>query len=155
MFIVLSMVNKCCIFIYFCLGMKSERKINTVKEKAVPTNEDLVNAEDLELENRNNFLSSVLKGDAENLHKCFVDADDPNHEKTYQLLNIHDDIGRNALFAAAMLGHSEVIQALVTRGANVNEQTNRGTWQHCSLISHCWYWLLKWFCFYFLFFCSF
>lgn len=114
-------------------GMKSERKINTVKEKAVPTNEDLVNAEDLELENRNNFLSSVLKGDAENLHKCFVDADDPNHEKTYQLLNIHDDIGRNALFAAAMLGHSEVIQALVTRGANVNEQTNRGyTPLHCA-----------------------
>ncbi|XP_078263564.1 ankyrin repeat domain-containing protein 45 [Rhinoraja longicauda] len=114
-------------------GMKSASKSNTVKEKTVPNNDDSVNAEDLELENRNNFLSSVLTGDAENLHKCFVDADDPNSEKTNQLLNIHDDIGRNALFAAAILGHSEVIQELVTRGANVNEQTSRGyTPLHCA-----------------------
>ncbi|XP_051867161.1 ankyrin repeat domain-containing protein 45 [Pristis pectinata] len=113
--------------------MDPDGENNIKKEMINPNNDDSANIEDLELENRNNFLNSVLTGDAENLRKCFVDADDSNHEKTNELLNIHDDIGRNALFAAAILGHCEVIQELVTRGANVNEQTNRGyTSLHCA-----------------------
>ncbi|XP_062919781.1 ankyrin repeat domain-containing protein 45 isoform X1 [Mobula hypostoma] len=101
------------------------------KKEAINSNDDSANIEDLELENRNNFLNSVLTGDAENLRRCFVN--EPSHEKSNELLNIHDDFGRNAVFAAAILGHCEVIQELVSQGANVNEQTNRGyTPLHCA-----------------------
>ncbi|GCB67741.1 hypothetical protein scyTo_0005194, partial [Scyliorhinus torazame] len=96
-------------------------------------NDDTVDNEDLELENRNNFLTSVLTGDTENLRKCFELLEDPNYEVTNEWLNIRDDFSRNALFATSMLGHSEVITELVTRGADVNEKTNRGyTPLHCA-----------------------
>ncbi|XP_038651063.1 ankyrin repeat domain-containing protein 45 isoform X2 [Scyliorhinus canicula] len=88
-------------------------------------NDDTIDNEDLELENRNNFLTSVLTGDTENLRKCFELLDEPNYKVTNEWLNIRDDFNRNALFAAAMLGHYEVITELVTRGADVNETTNR------------------------------
>ncbi|XP_038651062.1 ankyrin repeat domain-containing protein 45 isoform X1 [Scyliorhinus canicula] len=96
-------------------------------------NDDTIDNEDLELENRNNFLTSVLTGDTENLRKCFELLDEPNYKVTNEWLNIRDDFNRNALFAAAMLGHYEVITELVTRGADVNETTNRGyTPLHCA-----------------------
>ncbi|XP_020369736.1 ankyrin repeat domain-containing protein 45 isoform X1 [Rhincodon typus] len=103
------------------------------KEVTEPDNEDAESSEDLELENRNNFLTSVLTGDTEKLRKCFEIVDDPNLEIANGWLNIRDDFGRNALFAASMLGHHEVIPELVTRGASVNEKTNRGyTPLHCA-----------------------
>ncbi|XP_069793756.1 ankyrin repeat domain-containing protein 45 isoform X2 [Narcine bancroftii] len=113
--------------------MDSDGEKNNENEVINPDNHDSANFEDLELESRNNFLSSVLTGDAEKLRKCFADADDPNHEKANEWLMIRDDIGRNALFTAAILGHCEVIQELVTQGASVNEKTNRGyTPLHCA-----------------------
>ncbi|XP_043555893.1 ankyrin repeat domain-containing protein 45 isoform X2 [Chiloscyllium plagiosum] len=103
------------------------------KEVTEPDNDDTSSTEDLELENKNNFLTSVLTGDTESLRKCFELVDDPTLEIANRWLNICDDFGRNALFAASMLGHHEVINELVTRGANVNEKTNRGyTPLHCA-----------------------
>ncbi|XP_078417637.1 ankyrin repeat domain-containing protein 45 isoform X1 [Cetorhinus maximus] len=103
------------------------------KEVTEPDNDDTADNEDLEIENENNFLTSVLTGDIENLRKCFELIDDPNHEIANGWLNIHDDFSRNALFAASMLGHQQVITELVTRGADVNEKTSRGyTPLHCA-----------------------
>ncbi|XP_067846901.1 ankyrin repeat domain-containing protein 45 [Heptranchias perlo] len=113
--------------------MDPDGENDTEKEVTDPDNEDTAETEDLELENVNNFLTSVLTGDTENLHKCFEGLDDPNHEKANRLLNIHDDVGRNALHIASMLGHCEVIKELVAQGANVNEKTSRGyTPLHCG-----------------------
>ncbi|XP_067894019.1 ankyrin repeat domain-containing protein 45 isoform X3 [Heterodontus francisci] len=113
--------------------MDPDSENNTGKEVTESNNDDTADIGDLELENRNNFLTSVLTGDTENLRKCFELADDPNYEIANAWLNIRDDFSRNAIFAASMLGHSEVITELVTRGANVNEKTNRGyTPLHCA-----------------------
>ncbi|KAM4623648.1 ankyrin repeat domain-containing protein 45 [Polymixia lowei] len=47
-----------------------------------------------------------------------------------------DELGRNALFAACMLGRSAVIRELVRNGAQVNELTTRGySPLHCAA---CW-----------------
>ncbi|XP_078074113.1 ankyrin repeat domain-containing protein 45 [Mustelus asterias] len=113
----------------------SKLNMDPDSEKIVtePDNDDTTESEDLELEYKNNFLNSVLTGDAENLRKCFEFLDDSNREVANEWLNIRDDLSRNALFAASMLGHYEVITELVTRGADVNEKTNRGyTPLHCA-----------------------
>uniref|UniRef100_UPI00398F37CE ankyrin repeat domain-containing protein 45 isoform X2 n=1 Tax=Pristiophorus japonicus TaxID=55135 RepID=UPI00398F37CE len=105
---------------------------NNAEKGTDPNNDDTSENEDLQLGFRNSFLTSVLAGNAENIRKCF-EEEGVYYELPSRLLNIHDEFGRNALFAASMLGHCEAINELVTQGADVNEQTNRGyTPLHCA-----------------------
>ncbi|XP_066547734.1 ankyrin repeat domain-containing protein 45 isoform X2 [Amia ocellicauda] len=86
----------------------------------------------------NPILHCSLSGDIEGLRKLFenIENDTVDHkEKHTMFLQEKDDVGRNILFAACMLGRSEVARELVKRGSDVNESTARGyTPLHCSAL---------------------
>ncbi|KAM7401332.1 hypothetical protein PAMA_005499 [Pampus argenteus] len=76
----------------------------------------------------------VLSGDLERLKRSFERETDESQEG--DLFVKKDEVGRNALLAACMLGRSAAVQELLTNGAQVNEQTVRG---YSSLhLAACW-----------------
>ncbi|KAL2097847.1 hypothetical protein ACEWY4_007054 [Coilia grayii] len=66
----------------------------------------------------------ALTGDVLGLQSILGNESNTNEE--LNLLWEKDDIGRNALFAASMLGRSDVVRELVKHGAEVNSWTVRG-----------------------------
>ncbi|XP_042191061.1 ankyrin repeat domain-containing protein 45 isoform X3 [Callorhinchus milii] len=107
--------------------------VEVTSEKLHSENQSLLDEEDPQAENINNFLTAVMMGNSEELQKFFVDTDDHNNEKTTRLLNTQDNLGKTALHLASQLGHCEIITMLVKLGANVNMKTVRGyTPLHCA-----------------------
>ncbi|XP_062383706.1 ankyrin repeat domain-containing protein 45 isoform X1 [Sardina pilchardus] len=78
---------------------------------------------------RGNCVGSVyqfaLAGDVLGIQSILENESASNEERS-NLLWEEDDIGRNALFAASMLGRSNVVRELVKHGADVNTWTVRG-----------------------------
>lgn len=75
----------------------------------------------------NSVVDSVyqlaLAGDVPGIQSILESA---TNDERPDLLWEEDDIGRNALFAASMLGRCNVIRELVKHGADVNTWTVRG-----------------------------
>ncbi|XP_031418864.1 ankyrin repeat domain-containing protein 45 [Clupea harengus] len=67
----------------------------------------------------------ALAGDVPGIQSILQNERDTNQERP-DLLWEKDDIGRNALFAASMLGRSNVVRELIEQGAEVNTWTVRG-----------------------------
>ncbi|XP_019355713.2 ankyrin repeat domain-containing protein 45 [Alligator mississippiensis] len=81
----------------------------------------------------NPLLRPVLLGEVEGVQQIFENPEDPNHEKAMQLLLEKDVIGRDMLYAACMVGQSEVIRALAKYGVDMKDKTPRGyTLLHCT-----------------------
>ncbi|KAM4722890.1 ankyrin repeat domain-containing protein 45 [Rhinophrynus dorsalis] len=81
----------------------------------------------------NPVMLSVLEGDVQAFQLLFDDPSDVGHERANQLLLEQDLLGRNPLFTACILGHSEVARELIKYGANINGSTSRGYLPlHCA-----------------------
>lgn len=69
----------------------------------------------------------ALSGDVLAIRSILGSDNDRNEENVLKnVLWEKDEIGRNALFAASMLGRSDVIRELVKHGAEVNSWTVKG-----------------------------
>ncbi|XP_036409611.1 ankyrin repeat domain-containing protein 45 [Megalops cyprinoides] len=89
----------------------------------------------MELRAENSVLSCCLSGDAEGLQRVLESKSNSDEGETVDLLSEKDDVGRNALFMACMLGRSNVVRELVKYGGNVNELTARGySPLHCAAV---------------------
>ncbi|XP_025052537.1 ankyrin repeat domain-containing protein 45 [Alligator sinensis] len=85
----------------------------------------------------NPLLRPVLLGEVEGVQQIFEDPEDPNYEKAMQLLLEKDVIGRDLLYAACMVGQSEVIRALAKYGVDMKDKTPREAKQTLQMfISH-------------------
>ncbi|XP_030629411.1 ankyrin repeat domain-containing protein 45 [Chanos chanos] len=77
-------------------------------------------------------FNSTLAGDVEGLQSVF-NNEGISGEESPDMFGETDDVGRNALFFACMLGRSCIIQELVKNGGQVNSITARGyTPLHCA-----------------------
>ncbi|XP_075038545.1 ankyrin repeat domain-containing protein 45 [Mixophyes fleayi] len=74
----------------------------------------------------NPVLLCTLEGNVEGLQSIFEDPANVQHERGSKLLSEVDLLGRNPLFLACILGHTEVVKELAKYGANINQQTDRG-----------------------------
>ncbi|XP_036611952.1 ankyrin repeat domain-containing protein 45 [Trichosurus vulpecula] len=102
------------------------------KEAEIPeeqeTSEESENISSLE-----SIIQHILTGNIEKLKKIFEDPENPSHSKVMQLVLEEDVIGRNFLYAACMVGQSDLIRMLAQCGVNLNEKTARGyTLLHCA-----------------------
>ncbi|XP_058504682.1 ankyrin repeat domain-containing protein 45 [Solea solea] len=78
-------------------------------------------------------FNRVLSADLWGLSKCFESKFEPQENNAFDK---KDELGRNALLTASMLGRSAIVRELVRHGAQVNEQTVRG---YSSLhLATCW-----------------
>lgn len=68
----------------------------------------------------------IYKNDPQRLVKCFEDDTDPFKEEVAELLNVRDDDGKSPLDIAACLGRIEITRELLSRGADINEFTQKG-----------------------------
>ncbi|XP_012738247.2 ankyrin repeat domain-containing protein 45 [Fundulus heteroclitus] len=82
------------------------------------------------------IFDSVLSGDLENI-KHLLESNDATEESEEQdLFGKVDEMGRNALMVASMLGESSIVRELVKQGARVDGHTVRG---YTSLhLAACW-----------------
>ncbi|XP_071762386.2 ankyrin repeat domain-containing protein 45 [Centroberyx gerrardi] len=82
------------------------------------------------------IYNCVLSGDLETLQQHFQSESVTEEAREKDLFGEKDEMGRNVLFAACMLGRSAIVRELVRNGAQVNEQTARGySSLHCAA---CW-----------------
>lgn len=63
-----------------------------------------------------------MKSTKEHLERAGVTEEPPEKD----LFGVKDEVGRNALLTACMLGRSAIVRELVRNGAQVDEQTVRG-----------------------------
>lgn len=75
------------------------------------------------------IFKCVLSGDLETIKQCFEGGTVTEESQENALFVQTDEVGRNALLAACMLGRSAIVQELLANGAQVNEQTVRGDWR--------------------------
>ncbi|XP_054889570.1 ankyrin repeat domain-containing protein 45-like [Poeciliopsis prolifica] len=82
------------------------------------------------------IFNSVLSGDVEDLQQVLESYDPTEEPEETNLFGKVDEMGRNALLVASMLGKSSVVRELVKQGAKMDEQTVRG---YTSLhLAACW-----------------
>ncbi|XP_008431874.1 ankyrin repeat domain-containing protein 45 [Poecilia reticulata] len=82
------------------------------------------------------IFNSVLSGDVEDLQQVLESYDATEESEETNLFGKVDEMGRNALLVASMLGKSSVVRELVKQGAKLDEQTVRG---YTSLhLAACW-----------------
>ncbi|XP_023190990.1 ankyrin repeat domain-containing protein 45 [Xiphophorus maculatus] len=72
------------------------------------------------------IFNSVLSGDVEDLQQVLESYDAAEESEEINLFGKVDEMGRNALLVASMLGKSSVVRELVKHGAKLDEQTVRG-----------------------------
>ncbi|XP_048019593.1 ankyrin repeat domain-containing protein 45 isoform X2 [Megalobrama amblycephala] len=78
-------------------------------------------------------LLCALDDDVEGLKRLLESKRDSDTQESENILWEKDEVGRNALFTACMLGRSGIVRELVQNGADVNEFTARGySPLHCS-----------------------
>ncbi|KAL0966043.1 hypothetical protein UPYG_G00290000 [Umbra pygmaea] len=85
----------------------------------------------------NSLFQYAWAGNIEGLQKLLKNGCLPGIEmmEIENLLVEKDEMGRNALFAACMLGRSTIVRELVKHGAQVNEITSRGySPLHCAAL---------------------
>ncbi|XP_008291276.1 ankyrin repeat domain-containing protein 45 [Stegastes partitus] len=68
----------------------------------------------------------VLSGDLEALKQLLAGVEESEESREQNLFGQKDEVGRNALMTASMLGRSDLVRELVAHGAPVNDQTVRG-----------------------------
>ncbi|KAG7526869.1 ankyrin repeat domain-containing protein 45 [Solea senegalensis] len=71
-------------------------------------------------------FNRVLSADLWGLTKCFESEFDSEESQENNVFDKKDELGRNALLTASMLGRSAIVRELVRHGAQVNKQTVRG-----------------------------
>uniref|UniRef100_A0A673ASZ3 Ankyrin repeat domain 45 n=1 Tax=Sphaeramia orbicularis TaxID=375764 RepID=A0A673ASZ3_9TELE len=77
----------------------------------------------------------ALSGDLETLRQHF-ESETGTEESQENNFSVKDEVGRNALLTASVLGRSAAVRELVRHGAQVNEQTAGG---YSSLhLASCW-----------------
>ncbi|XP_043990180.1 ankyrin repeat domain-containing protein 45 [Gambusia affinis] len=82
------------------------------------------------------IFNSVLTGDVEDLQQVLESYDATEESEEINLFGKVDEMGRNVLLVASMLGKSSVVRELVKQGAKLDEQTVRG---YTSLhLAACW-----------------
>ncbi|KAM4552559.1 ankyrin repeat domain-containing protein 45 [Odontesthes bonariensis] len=85
---------------------------------------------------RKEILKCVQSDDLESLQQLFEDIGVTEEPREQDLFGEKDEVGRNALLVASMLGRSAIVRELVKHGAQVDEQTVRG---YTSLhLASCW-----------------
>ncbi|KAI3375341.1 hypothetical protein L3Q82_021835, partial [Scortum barcoo] len=79
------------------------------------------------------IFKCVLSGDLDSVKELFERQEEPRQQDVFGL---KDELGRNALLAASMLGRSAIIRELLTHGAELEESTAGG---YSSLhLAACW-----------------
>ncbi|XP_068095982.1 ankyrin repeat domain-containing protein 45 [Hyperolius riggenbachi] len=82
---------------------------------------------------RNPVVVYTLEGNVQGLQSIYEDPAEVNSEQSRKWLLEEDVLGRSPLFLACILGHVDVVRALVKYGANINQQTTRGYLPlHCA-----------------------
>ncbi|XP_047223942.1 ankyrin repeat domain-containing protein 45 isoform X2 [Girardinichthys multiradiatus] len=82
------------------------------------------------------IFNGVLSGDLENIKQLLESSDGSEESHEHDLFGKVDEMGRNALLTASMLGKSSIVRELVKHGAKVDGQTVRG---YTSLhLAACW-----------------
>uniref|UniRef100_UPI0037E9A3ED ankyrin repeat domain-containing protein 45 n=1 Tax=Semicossyphus pulcher TaxID=241346 RepID=UPI0037E9A3ED len=82
------------------------------------------------------IMNCVLSGDLETIKEHFEREFVKEEAKDKGLFGLKDEVGRNVLMTASMLGRSAIVRELLRNGAQVNEQTDRG---YSSLhLAACW-----------------
>ncbi|XP_022069372.2 ankyrin repeat domain-containing protein 45 isoform X1 [Acanthochromis polyacanthus] len=72
------------------------------------------------------IFSCVQSGDLEALKQLLEGVEESEESLEQKLFTRRDEVGRNVLMIATMLGRSDTVRELVGHGAPVNEQTVRG-----------------------------
>ncbi|XP_044077077.1 ankyrin repeat domain-containing protein 45 isoform X1 [Siniperca chuatsi] len=82
------------------------------------------------------IFSCVLSGDLESMQEHFEREGVKEESREKDLFGMKDEVGRNAMLTACVLGRSAIVRELVAHGARVDEQTVRG---YSSLhLAACW-----------------
>ncbi|KAM4728000.1 ankyrin repeat domain-containing protein 45 [Anableps anableps] len=82
------------------------------------------------------IFDSVLSGDLENIKQLLESCNATAESQEQDLFGKVDEMGRNALLTASMLGKSSIVRELVKHGAKVDTHTVRG---YTSLhLAACW-----------------
>ncbi|XP_038568532.1 ankyrin repeat domain-containing protein 45 isoform X2 [Micropterus salmoides] len=82
------------------------------------------------------IFTCVVSGDLETIREHFKRDGDTEDSQGDDLFGMRDEVGRNAMLTACMLGRSDMARELVAHGARVDEQTVRG---YSSLhLAACW-----------------
>ena len=71
-------------------------------------------------------MRCVLKDDVERFTKCFEDEEDPFFSTVAEQICERDDNGKSPLDMAAIIGRTDMLKELITRGVDVNTQTSSG-----------------------------
>ncbi len=72
------------------------------------------------------IFNCVLSGDLETIKQHFEREGVTGESQEEDLFGLKDEVGRNALLTACMLGRSAIVRELVANGAQVDERTVRG-----------------------------
>ncbi|XP_034559259.1 ankyrin repeat domain-containing protein 45 isoform X2 [Notolabrus celidotus] len=83
------------------------------------------------------ILKCVLSGDLETLQGLFEREDIKEETQKEGLFGGKDEVGRNSLMVASMLGKTAIVRELLRLGAQVNEQTEGGGYSSLHLAA-CW-----------------
>ena len=76
---------------------------------------------------RNIALHCVLENDLERFVKCFEDEEDIYHEKVPEMMCARNEKGKNATDLASILGRVDMLNELLTRGAEVDNANASGS----------------------------
>lgn len=81
-------------------------------------------------------MRCVLNGKLQRFIQCFEDEEDPFKETVNDMLNERDDDGKTPMDMAAVLGRVEMMKELINRGAEVNNPTSSGSYDHDQQVNH-------------------
>uniref|UniRef100_A0A3P8SEV8 Ankyrin repeat domain 45 n=1 Tax=Amphiprion percula TaxID=161767 RepID=A0A3P8SEV8_AMPPE len=80
----------------------------------------------IDIDGRTEVILCVQSGDLEALKQLLEGVEESQESLELKLFARRDEVGRNVLMIASMLGRSDTVRELVGHGAPVNEQTVRG-----------------------------
>lgn len=84
------------------------------------------------------IFQCALSGDLETIKKHFEREATAEESQEKDLYGVKDEVGRNALLTACMLGRTAIVRELVRNGAQIDQQTVRGEWETERLqMKHC------------------